>query len=155
VLGSVEGRIAGGVCFARWKPPDGFDPFDVDKWAPVHEVDLDDPQAPFGSVEFIERLKALPARQPPIYSIESEERWAFSTPPGKRLNRLRFSTEQGVTSLHGRAQQPIERWVEFDAELVSGKTTLWRVRAPDDLDVVTVLLDGRTAEVQGEEASDG
>jgi hypothetical protein len=152
VLGTVPGKILHGVCFAVWEPPRGLDPFDVDQWAPVHEVDIDDPAAPFGSEAFIAKIKQLDSRQPPAYLVESGADFALSRPPGKRLNRLRFTTKEGVAKLHGRAQQPTEAWVEFDAEKVQGKTNVWRVRAPDDLDVVAVLLDERNATLEEEDA---
>ncbi|MFN3180674.1 MAG: peptidoglycan-binding domain-containing protein [Nannocystaceae bacterium] len=67
----VPGRIYNGVCFARWYAPDDWSPYAVEDW-------------------FVDAEEGAGLR-PPLFSVRHSRGWAFSRPPGVRLDRLFFS----------------------------------------------------------------
>lgn len=76
----ISGTVRNGVAFAHWQGPDAdWSPFDVDDWFPDAEE---------GS-----------GLRPPLFSIRHSTGWAFSTPPGIRLDRLLFSERTAPGSL--------------------------------------------------------
>lgn len=98
-LGTVNGKISGGVCYARWRPPKDYDPFDYDCWL----VDLDIDVEIFTDADEEELVDSEPgsvvtlfdkqAIEPPVFCIEAGGHWGFSHHPGKLLNRVRFINE--------------------------------------------------------------
>lgn len=84
VLGATTGVVQGGVVTAAWTPPEGFAPFDWSAW--FADLDDDPDQHPL---------------QPPIFVVESGDHWAWSRPPGQRIDTLRFkvSGEAGGTAI--------------------------------------------------------
>ncbi|WP_146157331.1 peptidoglycan-binding domain-containing protein [Enhygromyxa salina] len=69
-LGRAAGLVRHGVCYALWDP-EGFDPFDPRQW---FETDPDAPE-----------IEGLPV---PTFKITLGRDWAYSTPPGRRLDRI-------------------------------------------------------------------
>lgn len=67
----IQGTIRNGVCYARWKPADIWTPYDIEEWF----VDAEDGTG----------------LRPPLFSVQHSQGWAFSRPPGVRLDRLVFS----------------------------------------------------------------
>ena len=67
----VEGTLRNGVCFARWSAPEDWNPYDVEDW-------------------FVDAEEGVGFR-PPLFSVRHSQGWAFSRPPGVRLDRLIFS----------------------------------------------------------------
>ncbi|WP_052546943.1 hypothetical protein [Enhygromyxa salina] len=82
-LGRAAGLVRHGVCYALWDP-EGFDPFDPRQWFET------DPNAP--------EIEGLPV---PTFKITLGKDWAYSTPPGRRLDRivLEGDTQREVMAL--------------------------------------------------------
>jgi flagellar motor protein MotB len=81
----LEGIVRYGVCVALWTPPSDWDPFDWRLWI----TDVDDPDT--------ERRDG-PEFHPPLFAIEYDGGWAFSQPPGERIDRfaLRAAERGGI-----------------------------------------------------------
>ncbi|MBX3465905.1 MAG: OmpA family protein [Planctomycetes bacterium] len=80
----AKGVVQGGVVTVAWTPPAGLDPFDWTAWFVDMREDPD--QHPL---------------QPPVFVVESGEHWAWSRPPGQRIETLRFKVggERGGTAI--------------------------------------------------------
>jgi hypothetical protein len=91
----VEGEIRGGVAFARWLPPEDFDPFHFPGWLLDHDVDLEIFQGddPDGGAVSGEDLIARLAAHPPVFRVEASDKWGFSFPPSHELNDVRIVRE--------------------------------------------------------------
>lgn len=70
-LGKVSGQIRQGVAFARWSPPEGFDPFDGRAWFAAGESEHR------GDIVRIE---------PPVFIVSSGDAFGVSAPPGWRAD---------------------------------------------------------------------
>lgn len=93
-IGTLEGTIQGGIAYARWTPPEGFDPFDFDAWLADHDLELgrDDETAHRAPEETDPvsgtALWAARGMIPPVFLIEADGEWGLSAPPGQRLDRI-------------------------------------------------------------------
>lgn len=65
------GTVRNGICHAHWSPVDDWSPFEIEGW--------------FGDGETESGLF------PPLFSVSHADGWAYSMPPGIRLDRLIFS----------------------------------------------------------------
>jgi len=90
VLGTVNGEIAGGVCYARWTPPKDFDPFDIEYWLVDHDIELEDEDSDEDEGDMFSDLTDLEVMYPPVFCIDAGRHWGYSGPPSNRLNRLLF-----------------------------------------------------------------
>lgn len=120
-LGTVEGRVAGGVAFARWTPPAGYCPFTRACWHPA-----DDAAEP----EEMAELLARPGLEPPVFIVEGGGHWACSEPPGRRLSRVRFPQDGPALALAA------------DGQLVRFEVKGGRAVLEDDLVIVDLLPEG-------------
>jgi hypothetical protein len=149
VLATVEGKIVGGVCFAKWTPPPDDDPFDRESWQVVHEVDMtcyeaeDSAAAAEDSLRTLDGLLAATKLRPPVFAIDSGEHWGFSRPPGARLNRIRIK--------HADAQGYAFR---SDGGVVAFASSNGRIQAPDTIDVLCLAFYGSRPGV-GRQDGDG
>lgn len=160
-LDSIDGEIAGGVCYARWTPPDDFDPFDFEQWLVDHDIEMEDDelldageagseetQGPNGEEEEEEStddqedssldLEAMEGMQPPVFCIEADGHWGFSAPPGKKLNRFRFE-EEDEQETRGLA-------LLTNGTMVEISTLEGKVNVRDDFEVVLLAFDNRGIE---------
>jgi hypothetical protein len=82
-LGKARGLVRHGVCHALWDAGE-FDPFDPRQWFET------DPDA--------EEIEGLPV---PVFRVQIDKDWAYSTPPGRRLDRivLRGDVEREIIGL--------------------------------------------------------
>ena len=152
-LDTVDGEIAGGVCYARWTPPEDFDPFDFEHWFVDHDIEVQDDElveiededeenaeSRQSEEEEIESgedesdssvdIASLDGMQPPVFCIDSGGHWGYSGPPGKKLNRLRFIDEPGAEGL---ALLTDSSMVEFSAS--EGK-----IGVADEFEVVLLTV---------------
>ncbi|UCF85622.1 MAG: OmpA family protein [Desulfobacteraceae bacterium] len=156
-LDSIDGEIAGGVCYARWTPPEDFDPFDFEQWLVDHDIELNDDTLRDLDEEGAEEadvdaestddeedpsldLESTEGMQPPVFCIEADGHWGFSAPPGKKLNRFRFDEDEQET--RGLVLLTNGRMVELSAP--EGK-----MNVRDDFEVVLMALDNRGIESEG------
>jgi outer membrane protein OmpA-like peptidoglycan-associated protein len=146
VLGTVDGKIAGGVCFATWTPPDGYDPFDSEAWFIDHDMtpeewkDGDDT----GSKASIDSVLQLQGMQPPVFAIDAGGQWGFSRPPGQRINRIVFGDDASPT---GRA-------LSADGGVVNYSGGSPRLDIFTDIDVVSVAVQDRKVHVPTPDSDD-
>ena len=135
----MAGKIAGLVCFARWKPASGYDPFDYETWLIDYDLDLQifdeqdheelDDDDPASGVA----LFNAPGMSAPYFLIEAGPHWAVSGPPGQRLNRFRFTDTPAAEGIA----------IRSDGALIPFKAASGLIEAEDDVDVVALaLLDG-------------
>ena len=133
-LDRMAGKIAGLVCFAKWKPAAGFDPFDYETWLIDYDLDLeiaddedelsdDDPAS--GAALF-----NAPGMAAPYFLIEAGPHWAVSGPPGRRLNRFRFTDAPAAEGIA----------IRSDGALIPFKAASGLIEADDDVDVVALAL---------------
>ncbi|MEM9459725.1 MAG: hypothetical protein AAGF11_36445, partial [Myxococcota bacterium] len=82
----VDGIVRYGICVALWSAPDGWDPLDWRQWWTDRQPE--DGRAPEPGALF----------HPPLFAIEYEGGWAFSRPPGERIDRfaLRNAGQEGL-----------------------------------------------------------
>jgi hypothetical protein len=76
----VDGIVRHGLCVALWTRLDDWDPFDWRQWL----TDLDDDPDP-----------DLPDFHPPLFAVEYDGGWAFSQPPGERIDRFALRHPNG------------------------------------------------------------
>jgi hypothetical protein len=134
VLGTVNGKIAGGVCYARWTPPEDFDPFDVRYWLVDHDVELKDEEEGGVSPELTEPEVLLP----PVFCIDAGRHWGYSGPPSNRLNRLFFVDDPNA---EGVALLTNGTFVKFSSS--GGK-----LDAEDEYEVVSLVVTDQSTELE-------
>lgn len=143
-LGTVEGKISGGVCYARWVPPKDYDPFNYEDWMinldfEVEVLSDDDEEEPSDSDPASPNsLYEKHLVEPPVFCIEAGGHWGYSQPPGKPLSRFRFVNDP---SAKGMALQGDGSIINFSA----------RSNKPDESDksvILSVVVEGKDPEQQ-------
>jgi hypothetical protein len=135
-LGTVDGKISGGVCYARWKPPKDYDPFDYDCWmvdldidveiyTDTDEEELDDSDP--GSPNSLFDKQSI---EPPVFCIDAGGHWGFSHPPGKLLNRVRFVDDPSATGVALRG----------DGGIISFTANEGKVDIDDNTAIISLVL---------------
>ncbi len=71
------GIVRFGVCVALWSKPPEWDPFDWRLWF-----------SELGDKEDTDEAPQPATFHPPLFSVQYEEGWAFSRPPGERIDRF-------------------------------------------------------------------
>ena len=152
----IEGRIAGGVCFARWEHDERDDPFDFRSWFAV-SIESDDPDDDDDDDDDNEWLRPLDrqddwqaqetralARQQlhadvtatiPTFSVEAEGHWGFAPPPGNRLDQVQFSDDSAsgvVVALRN------------DGRLISFTGTPGRINAKGEFRILSLGMAGHS-----------
>ena len=145
VIGTVPGRIAGGVCFARWMPPSDFDPFKFEDWLVNFEVELrvfrlqKDQEPTARSLATAQGLLEADGFRPPVFVIDAGPHWGFSGPPGVRLNRVRFDDEPRAKGLA----------IASDGCFVCYSASGGKVDSDDELDIVALHVIERSIQTVG------
>jgi hypothetical protein len=147
-MATMDGTIRGGICFARWQPPAGFDPFDMDSWLVDQDVDPfvgeseEDGELPAGHPASVEALEAGGGVRPPVFAIDAAGQWGISGPPGIRLNRIHLTQPDEASGL---ALGSSGSFIEFRA-------SAGRIAAAGDVDVSSLALRDMDLELESGEA---
>lgn len=143
-LGTAEGKISGGVCYARWMPPKDYDPFDYECWminldfeveinSDADEEELDD-----GDPASTTSLYNNHLVEPPVFSIDAGGHWAYSQPPGKPLSRFRFINDPSVK---GSALQG-------DGSIINFKASSYKPDTGDRSVILSVVVMGKDPDTE-------
>ncbi|HZU98929.1 MAG TPA: OmpA family protein [Planctomycetota bacterium] len=137
LLGTIDGKIRNGVAFAVWDPPQDYDAFDYSKWLVDHTDDeialqvwQDHSEPPASSPNSAQGTLALKAMQPPVFSVESGDQWAFSQPPGKKIGKIKF--RNGASA--------VGSGLSADGGYITFQVTNERVATAKDLRVISVAI---------------
>lgn len=103
-LAAIGGRIVGGVCYARWKPPEDYDPFDYENWLVDHDIEIwdndeEDSVSSNDGTKSTGDIANLEGLQPPVFCIDAGGHWGYSPPPGMKLSRLHFINDLNVKGI--------------------------------------------------------
>ncbi len=143
-LGTLAGEIRGGVAFARWSPPEDFDPFDYQSWLVDHDFDLGlfGGEEPNGGSVSGENLLAATSAHPPVFLVEAGEHWGFSLPPTQDLDDVRITQESNGSGVA----------IGYDFGLVPWAATEGRTAPanalPPDVGVLALIMAGRELTVE-------
>jgi outer membrane protein OmpA-like peptidoglycan-associated protein len=98
LLAEIPAEIRGGVCAGRWTSPEpGI--LDPGSWVVDHDVQVEimepgDHEAPAaGDPGSGAALLAADGLHPPVFVVRAGDKWGVSSPPGQRLNRVRFTDD--------------------------------------------------------------
>lgn len=78
-VGRIAGLVRGGVIYALWTPPEGYDPFIMENW--------------FRAPAEVEARPWQPRFRPPVFGVAAHGQWGFGAAPGHRRDRIRFAVE--------------------------------------------------------------
>ncbi len=78
-VGRIAGLVRGGVIYALWTPPEGYDPFIMENW--------------FRAPSEVEARPWQPRFRPPVFGVAAHGQWGFGAAPGHRRDRIRFAVE--------------------------------------------------------------
>lgn len=146
-LATVDGKISGGVCYARWKPPKDYDPFDYDCWLVDLDLDVeifsdsDEEELKDDDPASVVSLFDNEAIEPPVFCIDAGGHWGFSSHPGKLLNRVRFVNEPKAAGIAIRSDGGI---LNFEAR--DGK-----VDVNDQTSIISLVLTERVRDAEEEQ----
>ncbi len=138
-LKQISGKSALGICYAVFEHTEDFDPYDISTWLENldfdpfiiddedhGEPDTSDPKSADGIFN-TDVIKA------PVFTVNAEDKWGCSGPPGHQLKRVKIKDASGELS-SGLTNKG--NWVVFDSETVAST-------ASDTLEVVSVGMHSR------------
>jgi hypothetical protein len=146
-LDVVPGQIRGGVAYARWTPPDDFDPFVYPDWLVDHDHDMElfGNDEPDGGPVDPEALLDAKGMRPPVFLVESGAHWAFSFPPSEDLDNVRITNESTGPGLA----------IGYDAGLVPWQATDGRTAPtnalPGDVGILALVMSSREVTPEDDE----
>jgi hypothetical protein len=148
-IGSAQGKVMGGIAFARWQPPSDYDPFDYTDWLVDHDIDLraysGDEEVPDDDPATGEELMKLDGMHPPLFRIDAGGEWGYSTPPGQRLNRIFFVDEETEYGIAIRNNGSVVRYAAHSGI----------IEEDDDIDIISIFASGKNIETGEGEESEG
>jgi outer membrane protein OmpA-like peptidoglycan-associated protein len=138
LLAEIPAEIRGGICSGRWTSPEpGI--LDPETWVVDHDVQVeimeraDHEAPPAGNPGSSSSLLAADGLHPPVYVVRAADKWGVSSPPGQRLNRIRFGS--------GAAAGPTEGLgVRTDGSLVRFAVDRGLVDVDEFAEVVSVAI---------------
>lgn len=150
-LGVVAGEIRGGVAYARWTPPEGFDPFDYLDWLVDHDHDLDlmEGDEPSGGAVDSQSLIDAKGMHPPVFMVESGEHWGFSFPPSEDLDNIRITQESTGPGVAVGYDAGLVAWQAIDGKTAPTSSL------PADVGILALLMASREVTPEDGEAGAG
>jgi hypothetical protein len=77
------------VAYARWMPPETFNPLDLTDWLVDHDLDVEVHE---GNEDLTaDDIMSSPAVHPPVFRVESRGAWGYSRPPGVPVDQIAFA----------------------------------------------------------------